>query len=61
MGTNCELCDIGWYRPINRQPNDPEPCLPCDCHPDGSDDNMCFSDKETVSNIFKDSFYYRKI
>jgi len=49
MGTNCEVCELGWYRPIDVQPDDPEPCLSCECHPDGSDGNVCIPDKETVS------------
>lgn len=48
MGTNCELCEIGWYRPINVKPDDPEPCISCDCHPNGSDGNLCIPDRETV-------------
>ncbi|XP_025195973.1 laminin subunit alpha-1 [Melanaphis sacchari] len=47
MGTNCEVCEIGWYRPINVEPDDPVPCLSCECHPDGSDGNVCIPDKET--------------
>jgi len=49
MGTNCEVCELGWYRPIDVEPDDPEPCLACECHPDGSDGNVCIPDKETVS------------
>lgn len=52
MGTNCELCEMGWYRPTGVKPDAAEPCVACDCHPDGSDGNMCFSDKDTVSSFF---------
>lgn len=48
-GTNCEVCEAGWYRPYDVRPDDPEPCLACDCHPDGSDGNVCLPDKDTVS------------
>lgn len=49
MGTNCEVCELGWYRPIDVAPDDPEPCLACECHPEGSDGNVCIPDKDTVS------------
>lgn len=51
MGTNCELCEMGWYRPIDVKPDAPEPCVACDCHPDGSDGNMCIPDRDTGIGI----------
>lgn len=51
-GTNCEICEVGWYRPVDVKPDDPEPCFPCNCHPNGSDGNVCFPDKDTVRIYF---------
>ncbi|XP_050425592.1 laminin subunit alpha-1 isoform X2 [Adelges cooleyi] len=45
-GINCERCETGWYRPLDIEPDDPEPCLPCECHPEGSD-GTCVSSKDT--------------
>ncbi|VVC37186.1 Hypothetical protein CINCED_3A012310 [Cinara cedri] len=58
-GTNCEMCEIGWYRPINVEPDDPEPCIPCNCYPEGSDGSLCIPDKETgvgICNCLKGYF-----
>ncbi|XP_056437918.1 laminin subunit alpha-2 [Gadus chalcogrammus] len=43
-GVNCENCSAGYYRPQGVSPEDPEPCRPCLCHPDGSTSQSCVSD-----------------
>ncbi|XP_040165290.1 laminin subunit alpha-1 isoform X1 [Anopheles arabiensis] len=35
-GVNCERCLPGYYRPMDRLPNHPEPCLPCNCTSPGA-------------------------
>ncbi|XP_071807655.1 laminin subunit alpha-2-like isoform X1 [Asterias amurensis] len=30
-GVNCEMCLDGTYRPLGIEPNDPQPCVSCDC------------------------------
>ncbi|XP_055635054.1 laminin subunit alpha-1 isoform X2 [Toxorhynchites rutilus septentrionalis] len=35
-GINCEQCLPRYYRPLERMPDDEEPCLPCDCSVIGS-------------------------
>uniref|UniRef100_A0A182NLL5 Laminin subunit alpha-1 n=1 Tax=Anopheles dirus TaxID=7168 RepID=A0A182NLL5_9DIPT len=35
-GINCEQCLPGYYRPSDRLPNHPEPCLPCNCTATGT-------------------------
>ena len=41
-GPNCEICRSGFFRPVDRQPTDPSPCVACNCNPDGiSNDGSC--------------------
>ncbi|XP_076751939.1 wing blister [Xylocopa sonorina] len=35
-GINCEVCQVGYYRPNGVAPDALEPCLPCDCNVHGS-------------------------
>ncbi|XP_050482872.1 laminin subunit alpha-1 isoform X2 [Bombus huntii] len=35
-GINCEKCQVNYYRPNGVAPDDPEPCVPCDCNVHGS-------------------------
>ncbi|KAJ1526312.1 hypothetical protein ONE63_009462 [Megalurothrips usitatus] len=35
-GVNCERCAAGWFRPAGVAADDPRPCVPCECHPEGS-------------------------
>jgi len=35
-GQHCDQCLPQFYRPADRRVDDPEPCLPCNCNPDGS-------------------------
>ncbi|XP_017882648.2 laminin subunit alpha-1 [Ceratina calcarata] len=35
-GINCEMCQIGYYRPNGVPPDATEPCVPCDCNIHGS-------------------------
>lgn len=36
-GINCEKCIPHYYRPYNVSPETTNPCIPCDCHLNGSD------------------------
>ena len=31
-GRNCEICQSGFFRPLDRLPTDPSPCVACDCN-----------------------------
>ncbi|XP_054282487.1 laminin subunit alpha-1 [Macrosteles quadrilineatus] len=42
-GVNCEQCEAGWYRPLGVRPDAAEPCLPCNCHRQGSS-GLCARD-----------------
>ncbi|KAE8736883.1 hypothetical protein FOCC_FOCC017661 [Frankliniella occidentalis] len=35
-GVNCERCAIGWFRPSGVAVDVAKPCVPCECHPEGS-------------------------
>lgn len=38
-GRFCEICRSGFFRPIDRQPTDPSPCVACNCNSAGITDN----------------------
>ncbi|XP_030201370.1 laminin subunit alpha-2 isoform X3 [Gadus morhua] len=48
-GVNCENCSAGYYRPQGVSLEDPEPCRPCLCHPDGSTSQSCVSDESQAT------------
>ncbi|XP_014204068.2 laminin subunit alpha-1 [Copidosoma floridanum] len=50
-GINCETCEAGYYRPDGVLASDPEPCVPCKCHPRGST-GFCIPD-DSFNNIGK--------
>lgn len=35
-GINCEKCIANYYRPHDVLPNAQDPCVPCECNPNGS-------------------------
>lgn len=37
-GQNCEICSSSFFRPLDRQPTDPSPCVACNCNPAGITD-----------------------
>ncbi|ODM90707.1 Laminin subunit alpha-1 [Orchesella cincta] len=45
-GINCEKCVDGYYRPKGVYVDDPNPCVKCDCDPDGSTGTCVGSEDE---------------
>ncbi|XP_049762590.1 laminin subunit alpha-1 [Schistocerca cancellata] len=43
-GNNCEQCVDGWYRPSGVSPDNPNPCVPCDCNSSGATGNCAKDD-----------------
>uniref|UniRef100_A0A8C5AZY2 Basement membrane-specific heparan sulfate proteoglycan core protein n=1 Tax=Gadus morhua TaxID=8049 RepID=A0A8C5AZY2_GADMO len=57
-GVNCENCSAGYYRPQGVSLEDPEPCRPCLCHPDGSTSQSCVSDESQSSDWSPQDHYH---
>ncbi|XP_066555448.1 laminin subunit alpha-2 [Amia ocellicauda] len=44
-GVNCETCIDGYFRPLGVTPEEPDPCVPCFCDPQGSLHTTCIKDE----------------
>ncbi|XP_050306912.1 laminin subunit alpha-1 [Anthonomus grandis grandis] len=40
-GINCDKCISGYFRPFGVLPQDPNPCVKCDCSPFGTTEQIC--------------------
>lgn len=49
MGRNCELCKPHFYQDPNLDIQNPDICKPCDCEPDGSENNE--GDCDAITDI----------
>ncbi|XP_072533209.1 laminin subunit alpha-2 isoform X2 [Salminus brasiliensis] len=48
-GVNCQSCTEGYYRPRGVDPENPHPCRPCSCDPNGSISPVCIPDETQAS------------
>ncbi|XP_039603409.1 laminin subunit alpha-2 isoform X4 [Polypterus senegalus] len=55
-GINCETCIDGFFRPSKISPDVPDPCVPCECHPAGSLNNVCIKDTTKTEGDLQPGF-----
>ena len=56
-GPNCAICRSGFFRPLDRLPTDPSPCVPCNCNPNGiTDDGSCTQNEGVGGEIIGQCF-----
>ncbi|KAF4796257.1 Laminin subunit alpha-2 [Turdus rufiventris] len=59
-GINCETCLDGYFRPKGVLPDNPDPCQPCSCDPNGSLNDTCVKDEKHMEGDLLPGFCHCK-
>uniref|UniRef100_A0A8C5TD51 Laminin subunit alpha-2 n=1 Tax=Malurus cyaneus samueli TaxID=2593467 RepID=A0A8C5TD51_9PASS len=59
-GINCETCLDGYFRPKGVLPDNPDPCQPCSCDPNGSLNDTCVKDEKHAEGDMLPGFCHCK-
>ncbi|XP_076189692.1 laminin subunit alpha-2 isoform X3 [Aptenodytes patagonicus] len=59
-GINCETCVDGYFRPKGVLPDNPDPCQPCSCDPNGSLHDTCVKDEKHAEGDMLPGFCHCK-